>query len=539
MQTTGNPFEKSYFYLSPDIKTMMDTSIGYVNSDNTLGTAQKSDLIEKIKFIQRQPSAVWMDSIATISGNGADRRSLEGHLDAAVAQQNFYKEKDGNISPMTVVIIIYNLPDRDCAAFASNGQLYEIGKPKNWSGELNGMQKYKEEYLGKIISILTKKPEYSNLRIVAMLEPDSYPNMITNVTTKIDGEDDILPSIKFDDLMTPDGKDTYCDTILKNYTAPGLETGLGVYGHGLQIAINELYKAGEKSTTGNNVYTYLDIGHAGWLGWDDAMNQHSNLKRGIDGYIKLINGANEGGVSGFNKVRGFATNTSGYTPTEDPAISNSETDREILRSFFEWNKSVDEVSYIDNFNAMMIQKVASVAPNFKPGFIIDTARNGWGAPGRPTIKTATRGTDVSKRIDVRPHRGHWCNVDKAGVGEVPKPNPDATRPHLDTFFWMKPPGESDGISFNAADYPEGSSAWNALDNVDKAIVREAADPKYFGKMLDTMCFAGNLRDGAAQGIKTAPQDELAPHAGGWFHKQFIMLINNAHPVLGTSEYTAK
>lgn len=507
----GNPFEDSYFYLSPDIKTMMDYSLEIVEAEGD------TELANKIKYVQRQPSAIWMDSIATIHGDPeAGRRSLEGHLDAAVAQQQYLAELDGEIAPMTVVVIIYNLPDRDCAAFASGGQLYEVGKPGVDHPELDGMRKYREDYLGVIVDIFNKKPEYKKLRIVAMLEPDSYPNMITNTELNPDG-----PSLKWPDLMTADGR-TYCDTLLDDYTAPGLEEGLGVYGHGLQIAIEELYKVG-------NVYTYLDIAHAGWLGWDDSMNERSNLKRGVEGFLKLIRGASSDGISGFEKVRGFASNTSGYTPVEEPAISSDEADRQALSDFYEWNKAVDELSYLDSFYA----RIRSEEPNFNPGFIIDTARNGWGFEGRPKPGEVEKGTDSSLRVDQRAHRGHWCNVDKAGIGEVPKASPDSTRPFLDAFFWMKPPGESDGISFDVADYPVGSPAYNSLDAIDKAIVDAASDPIYAGKQLDTMCIPGSPRDG---GVATQPIPELAPHAGGWFHKQFLMLINNAYPALGESDY---
>ncbi|WP_347331664.1 glycoside hydrolase family 6 protein [Marinimicrobium locisalis] len=511
LQTEGNPFEDSYFYLSPDIKTMMDYSLAIVEAEGN------TKLADKIKYVQRQPSAVWMDSIATIYGDPeAGRRSLEGHLDAAVAQQQYFAERDGEKSPMTIVVIIYNLPDRDCAAFASSGQLYEVGKPGVEHPVLEGIRRYREEYLGVIIDTFNKKHEYKDLRIVAMLEPDSYPNMITNTKRNPDG-----PSLVWPDLTTADGT-TYCDTLLEEYRPAGLEEGLGVYGHGLQIAIEELHKPG-------NVYTYLDIGHAGWLGWDDSANEQSNLKRGVAGFLKLIEGASTDGISGFEKVRGFASNTSGYTPVEEPAISNDEADRSALQDFYEWNKAVDEMTYIDSFNA----RVRSEKPGFNPGFIIDTARNGWGFPGRPEPGSTTKGTDSSQRVDQRVHRGHWCNVDKAGVGEMPKASPDSSRPHLDAFFWMKPPGESDGISFDVADYPVGSEAYNNLDEIDRAIVDAASDPIYDGKQLDTMCIPGEPRDG---GLATQPIPELAPHAGGWFHKQYLMLIDNAYPPLGESDY---
>src|SRR5690606_11302689 len=134
----------------------------------------------------------------------------------------------------------------------------------------------------------------------------------------------------------------------------------------------------------------------------------------------------------------------------------------------------------------------------------------WGSANRPKPGSGTKGSDSSKRVDQRAHRGHWCNVDKAGVGEVPKANPDPSRSHLDAFFWMKPPGEADGISFDVAQYPKGSAAYNALDAIDKAIVDDAADPKYAGKTLDTMCIQGSPRDGD---VPTEVVPAMSPHAG--------------------------
>lgn len=518
LQTSGNPFADSYFYLSPDIKIMMDYSLELIENNNepllgNLSAAQQNEWINKVKYVQRQPSAIWMDSTATIYGDPeAGRRSLIGHLEAAVAQQEFFAERDGQVSPMTIVVIIYNLPDRDCAAFASGGKLYEIGKPQETytPAQLDGINKYREEYLGPIMDAFTAKPEFANLRIVAMLEPDSYPNMVTNTNWNPDG-----PALKWPDLMTSDNR-TYCDTLVDDYSAPGLGPNLGVYGHGLQIAIEELAKI-------PNTYTYLDIAHAGWLGWE------ANLERAIEGFASLIRGANTDGVSGFSKVRGFASNTSGYTPVEEPAISNSDGDRMNLSDFYEWNSAVDEFTFIDRFNTAM----RAAEPGFSPGFIIDTARNGWGRTGRPEPGSATRGTNLSQKVDQRAHRGHWCNVDKAGVGESPKANPDSSRGHLDAFFWMKPPGESDGISFDVAEYPAGSAAYNALDPVDKAVVDSAANPIYDGKKLDTMCIPGSIRDGDKA---TEPMPYLAPHAGGWYHKQFIDLVKNAYPPLGSTDY---
>ena len=63
-----------------------------------------------------EPTFVWLDRIAAIAGT-ADARGLKAHLDAAKAQ-------GANL----VQLVIYDLPGRDCAALASNGEL----APETW-----------------------------------------------------------------------------------------------------------------------------------------------------------------------------------------------------------------------------------------------------------------------------------------------------------------------------------------------------------------------------------------------------------------------
>ncbi len=540
LQTTGNPFNDAYFYLSPDIKTMMDYSLNIVEKEGD------TELANKIKYVQRQPSAVWMDSIETVSGKpGAGRRSLEGHLDAALAQQQFFADQNGGQkAPMTVVIIVYDLPDRDCAAYASNGKLIEVGKPSESSAPLNGdgFERYRDEYIAVIADIFSR-PKYSDLRIVALLEPDSFPNMITN--TNESGSPEANSSLTTSNVHASLASGGYCDRIL-NYSGEGTSVegegtaenpGLGLYGAGLRLAIRSFADI-------PNVYTYLDIGHAGWLGWDSKQEMTSNMKRGVKYFKQLIDGA-DGKIDGkgLDMVRGFASNTSGYTPVDEPMLAGGLDNRDALMQngglpFYQWNPAVDELTYATMLRDYFISSGSAIGnaafDSNKLGFIIDTARNGWGAPGRPTPANSTKGTTVTdaNRVDKRVHRGHWCNVNHAGIGESPKASPSAAHPYVDAFFWMKPPGESDGISFDVKNYPQGTQAYNDLDAIDKAIVDQANDPAYAGKSLDTMCIPGEQRENVTVDVVPA----MAPHAGAWFHKQFLMLIENAYPPLSESDF---
>jgi cellulose 1,4-beta-cellobiosidase len=99
------------------------------------------------------------------------------------------------------------------------------------------------------------------------------------------------------------------------------------------------------------------------------------------------------------------------------------------------------------------------------GFIIDTARNGKGG--------------------IRKVWGHWCNIKGAGLGERPRAAP---APFIDAYFWIKPPGESDGIS-------------------------DPTQPRF-----DAECASEESAPGA-------------PQAGVWFQSYFVDLVRNAVPPL--------
>jgi len=382
------------------------------------------------------PTAVWLDRIAAIDGAKATggAMGLVDHLNAALTQQKA-AAVGGALQPFTIQFVVYDLPDRDCAALASNGELQSAN---------DGMKRYKAEYIDRIAEILAR-PAYASLRIVTVIEPDSYPNMLTNVGV---------------------GK-TACDTVKSK----------GVYVDGIRYTLNKL-------STIKNVYMYLDIAHSGWLGWND------NRAKAITGFMDLIKGATTSGNLGI--IRGFATNTANYTPLDEPYFDG--TDDIVSASgttqFYEWNRMVDELTFVDKLRA---EFVAAGFPQTL-SFIIDTSRNGWGGAKRPTAKAA----DVDDmRIDRRAHRGNWCNVKDTGIGERPRATPDSKRTYIDAFAFVKPPGDSDGTSDSSATSP----------NAD-------------GKRFDPMCGSTNVD--ALSG---------APHAGSWFHNQFMMLLRNASPSL--------
>lgn len=99
-------------------------------------------------------AANWIDSMSKIS-------SVEPILKAAQASGEL---------PM---FVIYDLPNRDCDALASNGEI--LCEDSNCS---SGLSTYKTQYVDKIVAILKKYPD---VPVVAIIEPDSLPNLATNL----------------------------------------------------------------------------------------------------------------------------------------------------------------------------------------------------------------------------------------------------------------------------------------------------------------------------------------------------------------------
>ncbi|MFF5846952.1 glycoside hydrolase family 6 protein [Streptomyces massasporeus] len=328
--------------------------------------------------IANQPTAVWLDRIAAINGVKGGM-GLRAHLDEALKQKGS--------GELVVQVVIYDLPGRDCAALASNG---ELGP--------NDIDKYKSQYIDPIVTILSEA-KYAGLRIATVIEPDSLPNLVTNAGG------------------TPTTTDA-CVTMKGN----------GNYEKGVSYALDKLGAI-------PNVYNYIDAAHHGWLGWD------SNLGPAVQQFHKV---ATTNGAS-VKDVAGFIVNTANYSPTKEPhyKVTDTVSGQTIRQSkWVDWNQYVDEQS----FAQAMRDKLVAAGFDSGLGMLIDTSRNGWGGSARPSgpgPQTTVDGYVDGSRIDRRIHAGNWCNQSGAGIGERPTAAPAAG---IDAYVWVKPPGESDGNS---------------------------------------------------------------------------------------------
>jgi cellulose 1,4-beta-cellobiosidase len=379
--------------------------------------------------IANQPTAVWMDRIGAITQSPG---GLREHLNNAVSQgANMF------------MFVVYDLPNRDCAALASSGELL-IAQ--------NGFARYQAEYIDPIVNILRDFPQ---LRIVAIIEVDSLPNLVTNL----------------------------------NVQACSEANGPGGYRDGIRYALNRL-------ATLPNVYSYIDIAHSGWLGWASNFGPA----------VTLIGDVVTSTTNGWGSIHGFASNSANYTPVQEPYLPNPNLSvgGQPVKSatFYEFNDYLEELKFVQDWRTAMISRGA---PS-RIGMLIDTGRNGWGGSARPTaVSTSTTlNTYVDQsRIDRRFHRGNWCNQ-PGGVGFRPQANP-ATGVHA--YVWIKPQGESDGIS-------------------DPNFTPDPNDP---AKRHDPMCDP-NARNTSNNALGTGAMPN-APHAGRWFPEAFRTLLQNAYPPL--------
>jgi cellulose 1,4-beta-cellobiosidase len=190
---------------------------------------------------------------------------------AKVPQLGTYLADAANIASTTgqkqlVQIVVYDLPNRDCHAKASNGE-FTIAN--------NGVANY-QAYIDAIVA---QVKQYPSVRVVAVIEPDSLANLVTNLSD------------------------------------PNCAAAETAYKTCVTYAMEQLNSVG--------VYMYLDAGHAGWLGWPANITPAAQL------FGQLFQGA---GSPSF--VRGLATDVANYNAlvaaTPDPITQGNPNYDEML-----------------------------------------------------------------------------------------------------------------------------------------------------------------------------------------------------------------
>ena len=115
----GNPYSGAKIYLSPSYAAEVEGAATEI-SDPTLKA--------KAASVAKIPTFIWLDVVAKVP-------TLEKYLEEAKASNQLLQ------------IVVYDLPDRDCAALASNGE---------FSVADGGVAKY-QNYIDQISAVIASK----------------------------------------------------------------------------------------------------------------------------------------------------------------------------------------------------------------------------------------------------------------------------------------------------------------------------------------------------------------------------------------------
>jgi len=180
-----------------------------------------------------------------------------------------------------------------------------------------GIATYKTKYIDPLVAVFKN---YPMVPIVAIIEPDSLPNLATNQA------------------------DPHC----------GNSATSTAYKIGIPYAIEQISSC-------SNVKIYLDAAHGGWLGWPNNLQSFASTVKGMNI---------------MDKIRGFLINVANYQPLgmlcpqvgyclngqhqSDPCCSDP------CRLSSQYNPGHNEMNYVQELEAAL------------PGafFIVDTGRNG-------------------------------------------------------------------------------------------------------------------------------------------------------------------
>ena len=243
------------YYVDPGYRNNLDRTIQIAIEEN-----RDPEVIRRIRNMKAVGSAKWFDVKSRFYGNTTDK--LEGVLLEAVRQDP---------APLTT-FIVYDLPNRDCHAYASNGEICCTYLPNgrcdydNSGNCESGLNEYKHEYIDPFAEILARFD--GRVPVALVIEPDSLPNFATNLN------------------------DTRC----------GNEGTMRAYSEGIAYAVTRFSELAPSSAI------YLDAAHGAWLGW-----QHN-----LESFVNTV-----AGLGVHRKLRGYALNVANYQGIGMPCFDRS------------------------------------------------------------------------------------------------------------------------------------------------------------------------------------------------------------------------
>ncbi|KAF2478328.1 putative 1,4-beta-D-glucan cellobiohydrolase C [Lindgomyces ingoldianus] len=200
-EASGNPMAGKSFYANPYYASEISSSAA-----PTLSAKGSATWAAKATEVAKIGTFVWLDTRAKVP-------SIETYA------KDVQKQNAAGANLM-LPLVVYDLPERDCSALASNGEL---------SLANNGATLYQ----GYIDSIAAQIKAFPDVFFVLVIEPDSLANLVTNLNVQ---------------------KCANAESAYKTLTVYALKT--------LNL---------------KNVVMYMDAGHAGWLGWPANIDPAAKL----------------------------------------------------------------------------------------------------------------------------------------------------------------------------------------------------------------------------------------------------------------------
>ena len=204
------------------------------------------------------------------------------------------------------------------------------------------------QFIDPIAAILAE-PAYRRLRVAVVVEPDALANAL--------------------------------------YSHFECAQAGAVYRDAIPYALGRLHET-------PNVQAYLDVTQSNQLGWLDSLQAAVAVVR------ELVDRT----PAGVESIDGFAVNVADYDPVDEPFLDVGMTRNGVSikqTKWVDWNNHLEESTFVDALHAAL---VAAGFPE-RIGALLDTSRNGWGGPVRPTAVSTSSDINTfvdQSRVDRRP-----------------------------------------------------------------------------------------------------------------------------------------
>ena len=137
---SGNPFEGASFYVDPAYAAKVEATV-----------REQPARAAQLRKVETLPTALWLDSVAAVP-------TVSRALDDAARQESGHE--NGGKGPVVTVVVLYDLPERDCSAQASSGEL---------SIENGGEARYQHDVIEPLAAQFRA---HASQRIVVVVEPN-------------------------------------------------------------------------------------------------------------------------------------------------------------------------------------------------------------------------------------------------------------------------------------------------------------------------------------------------------------------------------